>query len=161
MKNLPRKTVAVIAGVLAALVIGVLSFYSASSAEGRLDTLRAQHEEMLAMSEELLSLRSRVAAVGGRAGLTRVGGIQQAVDEVLTPMGLKGKIKSVKRIDASADEERAELSLKDVDMNEMVNVLYAFKNVPIPIVIKKAELKTSFQKPGRLDMTMTLSLVKK
>lgn len=160
MKRPPRDTVLAIFGILAVLAIAFVSAYAASSAKNELAILRTQHEELLSLKDEFLAVRKRVEAFEGRARLTRVEGIQQAVDEVLGSVGLKDRIKSVKRLEAEAGEDKAELSLQDVDMNEMVNILYAFENAPMPLVIRKVELKTSFQSPGRLNMVMTLSLVK-
>jgi hypothetical protein len=45
-------------------------------------------------------------------------------------------------------------------MNEMVNVLYSIENAPMLLVIKKINIKTSFENPELLNITMTLSLVK-
>jgi len=160
MKRPSRAVVLGVCGIVAVLAIVFVSAYGASSAKGRLSMLRSQHEELLSLRVEFLAVRKRVEAFESRARLTSVKGIPQAVDEVLGSMGLKDRMKSLKRLQAEAGEDKAELNLQDVDMNETVNILYAFNNAPMPLVIRKVELKTSFQNPGRLNMTMTLSLVK-
>ncbi len=78
---------------------------------------------------------------------------------MLGSVGLKDRIKSIKNIDSNGGE-KAELSIKGVSMNEMVNILYAFENAPMPLVVRAVELKNSFQRYGLLDMTLTLALVK-
>ncbi len=159
MKRLDRETtVALAAGIV---IIAVLAFAinAASSANRRMAQIKAQGQELQSIKEEFVAASRRVKAFEARKSLTRVEGVQQAVDEVLKSVGMRGKVKSVKDID-SPEGEKAEVSLKDIDMNEMVNILYAFEHAPMPLVVTKAELRTSFQKQGLFNMSLTILLIK-
>lgn len=158
MKRPSRGTVLIGICIIGALITASIAATSVSSAKTRLAFLKIQHQEILGMKNEFLSVRERVKEFEGRKSLSRVAGILEAVDQVLAPIGLKGRVKSLKRLDAKGTEEKAELNLKGLNMNETVNVLFSFENAPMPLVIRKVELETSFQSPEHLDMTITLSL---
>lgn len=157
-----KRTTVVLAGcALLAVVIAAFSLNALSRANKEIASLKLQLEETSVLKNEYLSLSQKLKAVEGRRKLTNVQGIVQAVDEIFNSLGLKGKIKSVKPLDAKdPQEERAEVSVGGVDMNEMVNILYRTENSPMLLVIREINLKTSFQDPTLLDMTMTLSFIK-
>jgi hypothetical protein len=157
-----KRTTLILAGcALLAVIIAALSLNALSRANRDIASLRLQLQEISVLSGEYLSLSQRMKAVEGRRKLTTVKGIVQAVDEIFDPLGLKEKIKSVKPLDAKdPKEERAEVSVGGLNMNEMVNLLYNTENSPMLLVIREIDLKSSFQDPTLLDMTMTLSLVK-
>lgn len=114
----------------------------------------------MALKDEFLSLRRKVKLVEGRKHLANVKGIVEAVDQVFNPLGLKEKVQSVKPLTTKdKNEEKAEVEIKGVDLNEMVNILYNVENSPMLLVIRKMSLKASFENPDKLNMTLTLSLV--
>lgn len=128
------------------------------------DALRSQQREMLALSEEYAGLKTALESVEGKKSLAKVEGIVQAVDEVFKSMGLGQKIKSVKstgtREKKFALEEEAEVSVEKVTMNEMINILYKIENAPMILSVRKASIKTSFDSPSLLNITMTIGLIK-
>jgi hypothetical protein len=159
--------------LVAALVINALLLASLSGKREKLASLSAAHEEMLSLKDEFLSLERRIKAVQGRKGLGRARGIVHAVDEIFEPLGLKGKVKSVKPIStvsrapiASGDvsiegrEEKAEVAVDGVSMNEMVNFLYSIENAPMLLVTRKVDIKPSFEDPRLLDVSMTISFIR-
>lgn len=149
------------AGVL--IVLGILSFNALSSAKRELGDLRVQQKEMSLLKDEFASLKDRIDSIKGRGLLTKIGGIVQAVDEVFATSGLKDKIKSVKPVGKreikDALVEEAEVQIEKVNMNEMINIFYKIENAPMILSIKKATIKTSFENPELLNITMTLSFV--
>jgi hypothetical protein len=146
---------------LASVIIAAFSLNALSSANRELASLKTQLDEISALSSEYLSLSRKMKAVEGRKNLTRVQGIVQAVDEIYNSLGLKERVKSVKPLSSKEPkEDRAEVTTEGISMNEMVNILYNTENSPMLLVIREIKLKTSFQNPTLLDMTMTLSLVK-
>lgn len=157
-----KRTTLILAGcALLAVIIAAFSLHALSGANKEIASLKVQLDEISVLRNEYLSLSQKMKAVEGRRKLTTVQGIVQAVDEIFNPLGLKEKIKSVKPLDAKdPKEERAEVSIGGLDMNEMVNLLYNTENSPMLLVIREINLKTSFQDPTLLDMTMTLSLIK-
>lgn len=151
-------------GIAISVMLCILALKTYSSLGKDLRNLKNQRQELLLLKDEFLSLKSRIDAVEGKRSLTKVEGIVQAVDEIFLPLGLKGKVKSVKptgtKETKEATEEEAEVQLERVDMNEMVNIFYRIENVPLTLSIKKATIKTSFEHPTHLNITMTIALIK-
>jgi len=146
------------------LVVSVLLVNASLSLKKEGSALRAQKEEILLLREDFLELRKKIGSVEGKKSLTKVEGIVQAIDEVFKSTGLNQKVKSVKptatRDNKYALEEEAYVEVEKVSMNEMINILYRIENAPMVLLIKKARLKTSFEDPSLLNMTMTIGLAR-
>lgn len=125
-------------------------------------TATARYKEMQALSTEYKTLKERMGLLDKRKALTKVSSITQASDTILTSIGLKGRMKSLKALGSrelgGGIEENAELYLEKVTMNELVNIFYSLENAPMAISIKKTTMKKSFEKPELLDITITISL---
>jgi hypothetical protein len=147
------------AGVATLAIFLIFLFNLSSSLKRDLRNLKAQQTELLLLRDEFLSLKNRVEAVERKKSLTKVEGVVQAVDQVFQPLGLKQKVKSVKptgrREMKDVVEEEAE-----VQMNEMVNIIYKMENAPMILTIKKTTIKTSFENPSHLTLIMTITLIK-
>jgi len=125
--------------------------------------LKAARKELALLKTDYLALKAKVGAVEGRKTITDIEGIVQAVDTVFGSLGLNEKVKSVKTTGSREGkygiEEEAEVQVEKVDMNEMVNIFYKLENAPMVLSIKKTAIKTSFEDPTLLNITMTLSLI--
>jgi len=119
---------------------------------------------MLLLREDFLELSKKISSVEGKKSLIKVDGIIPAIDEIFRSAGLAQKVKSVKptatRDKKYAIEEEADVEVGKVNMNELVNILYKLENAPMVLLIKKARLKTAFEDPALLNVTMTIGLVK-
>jgi hypothetical protein len=77
---------------------------------------------------------------------------------------LSQKVKSVKSTEARdrkyAVEEEAEVELEKVNMNEMTNIFYRIENGPFLLSVRKSDIKTNFENPALLNITMTVDLIK-
>ena len=146
------------------LVVSVLLVNTSLSLKKEGSALRSQKEEILLLREDFLELRKKINAIEGKKSLIKVEGIVQAIDEIFRSTGLNQKVKSVKptatRDKKYAIEEEADVEVEKVSMNELVNILYKLENAPMVLLIKKARLKTSFEDPSLLNITMTIGLVK-
>ncbi len=164
MKLKVDRNVLVISIIALLFIVCVILFEVSLSLKRERETLRSQHREMLALLNEYYGLKTAVASVEGKKSLTKVEGIVQAVDEVFKSLGLGPKVKSVKstgtREKKFALEEEADVSVEKVTMNEMVNIFYRVENAPMILTIKKASIRTSFDNPSLLNITMTVALVK-
>lgn len=153
-----------VAGGIVCIIIVVLALSMLSSAREELAAVKSRQQEILALKREFLPLRQRIQGLENKKHLSNVRGIVHAVDEVFEPLGLKGKIKSVKQLGTKeskgAFEEKAEVVVQAVNMNEMVNILYNMENAPMLLIIKKINIETSFENPELLNMNITLSLIK-
>lgn len=152
------------AAALIILVVSALLLNTSLSLKKEGSALRSQKEEILLLREDFLELRKKVSAIEGKKSLVRVEGIVQAIDEIFRSIGLNQKVKSVKptatRDRKYAIEEEADVEVEKVSMNELVNILYRLENAPMVLLIKKARLKTSFEDPSLLNVTMTIGLAK-
>jgi hypothetical protein len=152
------------AGLAAVIILIILSFNLLSSQRKELNLLKEQRKDMLMLKDEFLSLKQKMDAVESRKNLSNVQGIVQAVDEVISSLGLKDKVKVVKstgkRETKDGYEEEADVSIEKVSMNEMVNIFYKIENAPMVLSVKKAAIKKSFENPELLNITLVLSFLK-
>ena len=139
-----------------------VSFFFASRNE--LAGARARQKEFALLKTEYQTLKSGIDVVESKKSITNVKGILPAVDEIFLSLGLKQKIRSVKPLTTKeiqgAVEEEAEVQVEKVNINEAVNLFYKIDNAPMSIIIKKAAMKTSFDNPANLDITMTIAFVR-
>lgn len=154
----------VVSAIVLLFLVCFILFEVSLSLKRERDTLRSQQREMLSLSNEYAGLKNAVDSVEGKKSITKVAGIVQAMDEVFKSMGLGQKVKSVKstgiREKKFASDEEAEVSVEKVSMNEMVNILYGIENAPMILTVRKASIKTSFDNPSLLNVTMTVGLIK-
>ena len=160
----PDRRLLISAAAVIIVVVSVLLITTSVSLKKEGSALRSQKEEMLLLREDFLELRKKISAVEGKKALIKVEGIIPAIDEIFRSTGLTQKVKSVKptatRDKKYAVEEEADVEVEKVSMNELVNILYRLENAPMVLLIKKARLKTSFEDPSLLNITMTIGLVK-
>jgi general secretion pathway protein M len=146
------------------LIVSILLLRTSLSLKREGSALRSQKEEISLLREDFLELSKKIGAIEGKKSLVKVEGIIPAIDEIFRSTGLTQKVKSVKPIAARdkkyAVEEEADVEVEKVSMNELVNILYKMENAPMVLLIKKARLKTSFEDPSLLNITMTVGLVK-
>ncbi len=158
------RNVFVISVIALLFIVCLIMFEVSLSLKRERGTLRSQQKEMLSLANEYTGLKNAVALVEGKKSIAKVAGIVQAVDEVFKSMGLGQKVKSVKstgvREKRFASEEEAEVSVEKVTMNEMVNILYRIENAPMILSVRKTSIKTSFDNPSLLNVTMTVGLIK-
>jgi len=151
-------------GIAVSVILCILLINVSLSSKKDLGNLKAQQKELLSIKDEFLSLKNRIDTVENKKSLTKIEGIVQAADEVFLSLGLKRKVKSVKPTGTKylkeTIEEEAEVQVEKVDMNEMVNIFHKIENSPMILSVKKTTIKTSFENPELLDITMTIALVK-
>ena len=159
-----RKVVAGISAIAILILIAVYGMHMLASQRQELKLVKEQQKEMLAIRDELLSLRQSIGAVEGKKELTNIQGIAQAVDEIFSSVGLKDKVKAVKSMGKreikEGTEEDADISIEKVSMNEMVNIFYRINNAPMLLAVKKATIKKSFENPELLNINLNLSFLK-
>jgi len=145
------------------LIIAIGLVILLSSAKKGLERLSTQYNEMGFLRDEFLVLKNRIDTVEKRKKLTKINGIIPALDDVVSSLGLKVRIKSIKPVGnreaLNSIEEDAEVSVEKLSMNEMVNLFYKIENAPMLLILKRADIKTSFEKPDLMNLTLAISLV--
>jgi len=133
------------------------------SVERDLSTLTAKYHEFSTAATEYGILRESVNAIEQKKTLTKVTTLAQAMDDITSPLGIKGKVKSIKGtgIKKTVDkmsEDSAEVQIEKLNMSELVHLLYKIENAPMILAVKKVAMKKSFETPDLLDVTMSVSL---
>jgi general secretion pathway protein M len=113
--------------------------------------LKQRYNEVSAGAQKLSNRLSAVAA-------------DDSVAKLIEEIGIKGKnsqIKSLKGEDRPGIiEDSAEVKIEGLSANEAVNLLYRLEKGVKPVVIKKANLKTRYDDPAKLDLTLNVAVLK-
>jgi general secretion pathway protein M len=135
-----------------------------SLAQDRVERLAKRRIARESTLTEMLSLRQRYRE--SQAGAQRLTNRLAAVKADDTPariieeIGIKGKNLQVRSLPAIEGADVAEVRLDGITANEAVNLLHRLEKGTRPVVIRKSLLKTRFDDPSRLDLTLTIALLK-
>jgi hypothetical protein len=153
-----------VVSVLSAIYLFLIpSLIWQKSAEKDLFVIQVKFRELSSLVMEYGPIKQRLNAIERRKSLAKTTGITQAINDIASSVGVNGKIKSIKMAATGAslnrlNEERVEIQMEKVTMNEMVHLFYKIENAPMILSVKKAQIRKAFETPERLDITMTLSL---
>lgn len=113
--------------------------------------LKQRFKEASAGAQKLANRLSAVAADDSPAKL---------IDEI----GIKGKNSQIKPLKGEDRpgflEDAAEVRIEGLTANEAVNLLHRLEKGAKPVVIKKANLKTRYDDPAKLDVSLNIALLK-
>jgi general secretion pathway protein M len=122
--------------------------------EADLTELMLLKQRYLTLKRESEQLTNRLATVKSDDSLGRI--IEEA--------GFKGKqvqIRSLKGDErGGVQEESAEVKIDGLTANELVNLLHRLEKGSKPIVMKKLLVKSRFDDPAKVDMTLTVALIR-
>lgn len=159
LKN--RLSVSLIAAACLYLLI-IPAFILERASKSNVKALKAKNSELAVLTSEYKTLKERIDAVEQRRPFKKVNEVTQALDDTLSSLNLKGKLKSVKtagrREVKGATEDTAEVALEKLNMNELVNLFYKLEDVPMMLSVKRVDVRKSFENPELLNISMTLSL---
>ncbi|MFH1146873.1 MAG: hypothetical protein V1736_04115 [Pseudomonadota bacterium] len=146
---------------LACLMVFVL-FRQVHSKQADSKGLEAEYRELKAMREKVLLTKRELDRLDRKKGLIKVDGIVAAIDNVVTPLGLKSRLKALKPVQqrkaGTVRGEEATLTMEHLTMNETVNFFYKIQSAPYPLSVKHAGIKKNFERPDLLDLTCSLFL---
>ena len=153
-------------GIALAAMLAIALLYSlASDQVKRMESLRNAREAEIA---ELMVLRQRYREAASIA--QRAANLQAAVRpddspaKLIEEIGIKGKALQIKPLKTDIrggfTEEVAEIKIDSLTTNEMVNLLYRLEYGNKPATVRRAFIKTRFEDPSRLDLSMTVALRK-
>lgn len=151
-------------GVIAVLVLALL--YSALNDRiAKLSKRRVAREaavaEMLLLSHRYQSASSDAERLSNRMAAVRP---DDSLAKLVEETGIKGKnlqIKPTKGEERPGGvEDAAEVRIEGLSANEVVNLLHKLEKGFKPVVIKKANLKSRYDDPSRIDVTLSMALLK-
>ena len=151
-------------GIAAILLLAVL-LSAANKQVAALEKKRAAREaditEMLMLKLRYQEANSGAQRLANRLAATRP---DDSPAKVIEEIGIKGKntqIKPVKGEDIPGYvEDAAEVKIEGLTANEAVNLLFRLEKGAKPVSVKKAVIKSRFDDPSRLDLTLTVALIK-
>ena len=114
----------------------------------------------------LLKQRHREASAGAQKLSNRLSAVtaEDSVAKLIEEIGIKGKNSQIKPLKGEERpgvvEDAAEVKIEGLSANEMVNLLHRLEKGVKPVVIKKANHKTRYDDPARLDVTLNIALLK-
>ena len=153
-------------GIGIALLLSLAIILSmANDRSGRLKKQLAAREadvaEMLVLKQRYQQANAVARKLANRLEATRA---DDSPARIIDEIGIKGKgsqIKPLKGEDRGGYlEDAAEVKIDGLTLNEVVNLLFRLEKGTSPVVIKKALLKTRYDDLARLDLTLTIALLK-
>ena len=158
-------SMALIAAVLITFILIIPITLASKSSEKELRTQQMRFRELSLLTGEYRSLKAHIDSLEVKESLSKVSGIAQALDDTVSSIGMKAKMKSVKvlgqREVKDAVEETAEISIERLTMNELINLFYRIDEAPFLFSTKGFSIKKTFENPELLNVTMTVALYRK
>jgi len=141
----------------------LIMFVSSGTIERKNSSLKEQLKEMETLKEELIQIKDVVESKEKKIGLIKISGVVPALEQTLNSLGIEAKVikplekKTIKEF----IEEDAEVQIENIDLNTIVNLFYTIENSPIPLKIKGAAIKTTFDKPDKFTLGLMVSFISK
>lgn len=153
-------------GIALAVILAIVVLLSAANSRiSALERKRAAREADIAEMMRL-KLRHQEANLGAQRLANRLMATKadDSPAKIVEEIGLKGRasqIKSVKGDDIPGYvEDAAELRMEGLSANETVNLIYRLEKGTRPVTVKKAVIKQRFDDPSKLDLNLTIALIK-
>ncbi|WP_129127266.1 general secretion pathway protein GspM [Geomonas oryzae] len=162
MDSTIRQRIGIALAVLLAIVVAL------SAINSRITTLEHKRAAREADIGEMMRLKLRFQEAN--AGAQRMANRLMATRpddspaKIIEETGIKGRgsqIKPVKGDDIPGYvEDAAEVRMEGLSANEAVNLIYRLEKGTRPVTVKKALIKQRFDDPSKLDVALTIALIK-
>jgi len=165
LQGLDSRTRQRIGMALAAFLVIVIALSALNSRISALQKKRSAREADIAEMMRL-KLRYQEANLGAQRLTNRL--LATRADDspakIVEEIGIKGRgsqIKPVKGEDIPGYvEDAAEVKIEGLTANEATNLIYRLEKGARPVTVKKALIKQRFDDPTRLDISLTIALIK-
>lgn len=152
--------------LLAALIISVIIYIIAISTytngiQKKNQKLKAQLEEISSLGAGLIEIKQLVETKEKKIGTGVHKGVITTLDDILNRLNLKaGKLRpSDKKRVAEYIEENAELEIKKIDINEVVNLLHMIESSREPLKVRSIDIQTTFEDRNIFSLSLSVSLL--
>lgn len=152
---------------LIAILALAIVFSTISDRISRLERQREAREadlvEMMRLKGKYLEVRALSQRFSNRLAAARG---DDSPAKIIEETGIKGKAVRVTPMKGEAPagsgfvEEAAEVKIDGLTANEAINLIYRLEKGAKPLIIKKALLRTRFDDPSRLDLTLNVALLR-
>ncbi len=146
------------------LIFGII--YSAFNDHiTKLERKRASREvdvtEMMQLKAQYQRLNAGMQMLANRLAATKP---DDTPSKVVEETGIKGKNIQFKPVKGETHpdfiEDAVEAKIEGLSANDAINLLFRLEKGSRPVLIKKALIRTEFNDPSKLDMTLNLALLK-
>lgn len=149
----------------ASLLVLALLYSAAADQVTKLARKRAAREaditEMMQLKLRYLELNGSAQKLANRMAAIRP---DDSPGKLIEEIGIKGKNSQIKPLKGEDRpgyiEDAAEVRLDGLSANEAMNLMFRLEKGNRPVVIKKALIKTRFDDPAKLDLTLNIALLK-
>lgn len=165
LKGLDDRTRLRLGMVLAACLLIVIALSAMNSRISALEKKRVAREADITEMMRL-KLRYQEANVGAQRLANRLQATKpdDSPAKIIEEIGIKGRgsqIKPVKGEDLPGYvEDAAEVKIEGLSANEATNLIYRLEKGVRPVTVKKALIRQRFDDPSKLDLTLTIALIK-
>jgi general secretion pathway protein M len=153
-------------GIAVAVVLAVIVAVSAMNGKIKaLERKRAAREADIAEMMQL-KLRYRSASAGAERLANRLLATKpdDSPAKIVEEIGIKGRSSQIKPVKGEEIpgyvEDAAEVRMEGLTANEAVNLIYRLEKGARPVTVKKALIKQRFDDPAKLDLALTIALIK-
>jgi general secretion pathway protein M len=165
LKDLDRRTRMLLGACLSVLLLAAIILSAANDRIAALTRKRASREsdlvQMMTLRQQFLSAKAMSMRFRNRLTATRA---DDSPAKIIDEIGIKGKSSRITPLKGEQRgefvEDAAEAKLEALTANEAVNLIYRLESGTRPVIIKKAHIKARFDDPSRLDLTITIALLK-
>ncbi len=149
--------------VLSVTIFTVITALYAKKYENENNRLRTQLAEIQSLSKDVVRIKTSVESKEKKIDIKKSAGVVSTLEQILTGLGLEARvIRPLDKLKINGfTEENAELEIQGADLNSIVNLLYKIEISPLPLKIKTADIKTTFEDPNKFIFKLTVSLMSK
>lgn len=150
---------------IAAILVLAISYSAVNDRIGKLEKKRVSRQADLA-EMMLLKQKHREASTGAQKLANRLSAVtpDDSVARLIDEIGIKGKSSQIKPLKGDDRpgfmEDAAEVRIEGLSANEVVNLLFRLEKGGKPVVIKKANFKTRYDDPAKMDISLSVALLK-
>ena len=165
LQNLDRRTRLYLGAVVSFLLMVAILLSVVNAKTSSLSRKRESREkdlvQMMALKQRWLSARMLTQRFSNRLASAHA---DDSPAKIIEEIGIKGKSSRITPLKGEQNEQfvedAAEVKLDALTANEAVNLVYRLENGTRPVIIKRALFKTRFDDPSKLDLSLTIALLK-
>ena len=150
---------------LACLLVLVLALSGINARVALLMKKRTVREadiaDMLILKQRYQEANAGAQKLANRMAATRP---DDSPAKLIDEIGIKGKGSQIRSVKGETRggyvEDAAEVRIDGLSANEAVNLIYRLEKGAKPVIVKKTLIKTRFDDPAKLDLVLTIALLK-
>ncbi len=153
-------------GIAVAAVLALAILYSMANDQVKRLAGKRQSREAALAEMMVLRQRFREANAGAQKLANRLSAVKadDSPAKLIEEIGIKGKGSQIRPVKGDERpgmvEDAADVKLEGLTANEAINLLHRLEKGTKPVLIKKALVRTRFDDPAKLDLSLTLALLK-